>query len=197
MSLILRQSCQSILDANGFWNFHVEINNDLEMYIAGECGQPFCPVKGVKFSRRSPSTREVQYAAELLDAFMAKHAAAMRDFIDMKHAIEEHATSEPVRSYKNGKGEKVQRVDRYGTAGVHVSVGLGHGSKFEVEVTFLRDKDEIEVEAKIGDMADLSKVKLTDRQKKVIDAQREWVRTRRALETRKEKAQQVLANCAI
>lgn len=197
MSLILRQSCQPILDDNGFDNFHVEISNDLEMYIAGECGQPFCPVKGVKFSRRSPSTREVSYAAELLDAFMAKHAVAMRDFIDMKHAIEAHDAVEPIKSYKNGKGEKVQGVDRYGSAGVHVHVKLGHESEFKVEVLFRSDEDEIEVEAKVADMADLTKVKLTEKQKKAIDAQREWVRVRRALMLRREKAQQVLANCAI
>jgi hypothetical protein len=87
MSLILRKKCQTILDGNDVDFLHADIDpNGLFLRLVTECGKPIVTIHGVTFSRKSPTNAEVEYAVELLDAFMVKHGDKLREYVKLSRA---------------------------------------------------------------------------------------------------------------
>ena len=90
MSLKLRKACQSVLDKGSLANYHIRVNeNNRAMTLVGECGKPLVAIYGIKFSSISPSNAEIEYAAELLDAFLTKHLHTIQKAIKAKQAANE------------------------------------------------------------------------------------------------------------
>ena len=81
MSLILRKKCQDLLDSNGMSKFHVGINSVKQMEIQTECGKSVCTIKGVSFSRAIPNMGEIDYAVELMDAFIGTHRKVLKAYL--------------------------------------------------------------------------------------------------------------------
>lgn len=87
MSLLLRKACQPILDAANMPNHHVEIdinNMNKHLHIVGECGQPLIQIQGITFSRNTPTKTEIEYAAELLQAFLVKYHSKIDEYLTRK-----------------------------------------------------------------------------------------------------------------
>ena len=97
MSLVLRKACQPLLDDAELSNYHVEISQNKNMNIVGECGSLFVTVKGVTFSRLAPTNPEIAYAVELLDAFLAKHTPLLRKVTKLR--IEVNAVQTEINNY--------------------------------------------------------------------------------------------------
>lgn len=96
MSLVLRDKCQTVLDNAGLNNMHCRINGNKILTISGECGQPIAVIYGIKFARQDPTMREISFAAELLDGFIATHKKKLntylrlrRDFLALKEPAKE------------------------------------------------------------------------------------------------------------
>lgn len=85
MSLQLRQLCQPKLDGMGLSKYHVRIENKKYhqrcMLIVGECGKTLTTISGIEFSRNNPVKAEIDYAAELLEAFLIKHGVDIKAFV--------------------------------------------------------------------------------------------------------------------
>ena len=87
MSLQLRQACQSSLDGIGLTKYHVSVRNERydkqrkSMLIVGECGKLLTEITGILFSRLNPTKIEITYAVELLEVFLVKHGADIKDFV--------------------------------------------------------------------------------------------------------------------
>jgi len=78
MSLMLRKTCEECLYKAGLESFHVQINTDNKyLEIVTECGKPFVSVSGITFARLTPTIAEIDYAEELLTAFIIKHKIAI------------------------------------------------------------------------------------------------------------------------
>lgn len=110
MSLILRRTCQPILDKAGMQNFHIEMNEQQRvMEITTECGKSIVSVKGVNFSRKSPGKAEIEYAAELLEAFIMKYKKAILKYVALKDVYDAIA---PVPMYAADESYKIlyQRI---------------------------------------------------------------------------------------
>jgi len=73
MSLMLRKSCQEVLDNYGISDLHASMDTYLKLSIVSECGKPFVTIQGVEFTRQIPTKLEIDYATELLDNFLATH----------------------------------------------------------------------------------------------------------------------------
>lgn len=84
MSLTLREKCQPVLDQYGLQNYHIEIEPNRGMEICGECGQRLVKVKGVTFSKSSPTLKEMEYSIELLDSFLIKHITILKRMMAQK-----------------------------------------------------------------------------------------------------------------
>ena len=87
MSLILRKTCQSVLDDNGLGQYHVDISQDKFLSIVGECGQPLVNISGISFHKFQPTRIEIDYAAELLDGFIGSHMEDIQNFIKQRDAF--------------------------------------------------------------------------------------------------------------
>lgn len=75
MSLMLRKSCQEILDKYHIDDLHVSIDSRERLAIVSECGKPFMTIQGIHFNRQQPTSAEIEYATELLDNFLLTHIA--------------------------------------------------------------------------------------------------------------------------
>lgn len=85
MSLQLRQLCQPKLDGMGLSKYHVRIESrkyhTRNMLIVGECGKALTSISGIEFSRNNPVKAEIEYAVELLEAFLVKHGVDIKAFV--------------------------------------------------------------------------------------------------------------------
>ena len=70
---MLRKACQDVLDIYQVDDLHASIDYHLKLAIVSECGKPFVTIQGVEFNRQIPTKLEIEYAAELLDNFLATH----------------------------------------------------------------------------------------------------------------------------
>lgn len=116
MSLMLRKTCQVVLDDFGYTNLHAAINSSSKMLVLKTpCGKPFAVVHGVVFARLQPTNTEVEYAAELLAEWMTRNADKLEAYVDAKAFLEKNSASEKLlrfnwekegfevkRSYKGG-----------------------------------------------------------------------------------------------
>lgn len=85
MSLMLRKACQEILDNEGLSQYHAEIGpHRKELQIVTECGQPLVQIWGIRFNKLTPTGNEIEYATELLDAFISTHKKDIIKFITAK-----------------------------------------------------------------------------------------------------------------
>lgn len=83
MSLMLRKACQEILDTNVLQNYHVDINVDTkQLDIVGECGRILVSIAGIKFVKLQPSRAEIEYAVELLNAFLVAHSSRIYTYLE-------------------------------------------------------------------------------------------------------------------
>lgn len=80
MSLVLRKKCQPVLDSAGLGNYHVAMSSNLNLLIAGECGQPLIVISGIAFSKKAPTNGEIDYAVELLQDFVDSHLPTIKAF---------------------------------------------------------------------------------------------------------------------
>lgn len=88
MSLMLRKSCQTILDNNNLGQFHTEINEaSKSLSLVSECGKPLVYIHGISFSRLTPTKDEITYATELFDIFMTKHKNQINKYIQEKAVL--------------------------------------------------------------------------------------------------------------
>jgi hypothetical protein len=72
------------------------------MQLATECGKPVTTIKGVQFSRRSPTMGEVDYAVELLDAFLIKHRDTIYKAVNNMFKLRELEEEPPLPNYTYG-----------------------------------------------------------------------------------------------
>ncbi len=77
MSLILRQQCQPILNEYGLGDYHTRINSNKYLSITGPCGQPLFAISGIEFVRPQPTSKEIEFAVELLVDFCLQHKTAI------------------------------------------------------------------------------------------------------------------------
>jgi hypothetical protein len=81
--LLLRQSCQPILDTVGLSDFHTTIQNKC-LTIVGPCGQPLVSIGGIQFAKSTISSDEREFATELFAKFIDKHGTAIVDYVTQK-----------------------------------------------------------------------------------------------------------------
>lgn len=88
MSLKVRKACQEILDTIPLLrNFHVEVNKTYKcLDLVSECGKSLVIIHGISFSRANPSKDEIEYAAELFNAFLVKHRSKLESCIKQNQA---------------------------------------------------------------------------------------------------------------
>lgn len=84
--LLLRKSCQEILDANGFSMLHVEIQNKY-MCIVGECGKNVVSISGISFASTRINSDERAYATQLFAKFITKYVDKIKALINAKKAL--------------------------------------------------------------------------------------------------------------
>jgi hypothetical protein len=84
--LLLRQSCQPLLDSAGLSDLHVSIENKC-LTIVGSCGKPIVTIGGIKFSRTTVSAEEREFATSLFDKFLIKYNSDIVAFITAKKAF--------------------------------------------------------------------------------------------------------------
>jgi hypothetical protein len=107
MSLVLRQKCQQLLDDNNLSMLHADINaHNYYMELATECGKPVTTIKGVQFSRRSPTMGEIDYAVKLLDAFLVKHRDIIYKAVNKMFRLRELEAEPPIPVYSYGHGKE-------------------------------------------------------------------------------------------
>lgn len=88
MSLQLRKMCQPILDNAGLSNYHVRINDHhYTLSITEECGKSLFDINGIQFTRKAPTKTEMEYGAELLNAFLIKHAIKINEYNKIKSTM--------------------------------------------------------------------------------------------------------------
>ena len=108
MSIILRKEGQELLDGLGLQNYHFAIADNNDMRIVGECGKPLCTVKGVMFTRKTPAMREIDYALELADAYLAKHLPLLRELIHLQKYEDTMDMSGITTQYHSGKLDTIR-----------------------------------------------------------------------------------------
>lgn len=84
--LLLRKSCQEILDANGLSMLHVEIQNKY-MCIVGECGKNVVSISGISFSSTRMNSNERAYATQLFAKFITKYIDKLKELIKLRANI--------------------------------------------------------------------------------------------------------------
>jgi hypothetical protein len=84
--LLLRQTCQPILDSYGLSELHVVIQ-DKTLTIVGSCGKPLVAIGGITFSKSSISEKERTFATELFETFMVKYSADIIKYVTEKKAF--------------------------------------------------------------------------------------------------------------
>jgi len=114
MSLILRKECQDVLDNFSLNNYHVAISDNKSLRVVGECGKPLFSVRGIVFSRNTPSAKEIEYAVELLEDFLGTHILIINEMMEAQEKLADH----PVPDDQDGmfsaaKGESV-KISREG-----------------------------------------------------------------------------------
>lgn len=87
MSLILRQQCQPVLNEYGLGDYHVRINDSKYLSVTGPCGKPMFSVSGIEFVRAQPTSKEIEFAVELLTDFCLTHKATIRTALIAKKAL--------------------------------------------------------------------------------------------------------------
>jgi hypothetical protein len=106
MSLLLRKATQDLLIKFNLGEYHIDINQELDMVIVGECGNYLCTVKGVTFSRKSPTKAEINFAVELLNKFLTTHKSKINKVISTKADWKLNSPNENLWS-----GNKIRQID--------------------------------------------------------------------------------------
>lgn len=83
MSLILRKNCQKHLNHIGLTSFYTDINDNKDMVVKTKCGKVFFIVKGISFSRKTPSKSELEYAEELFVRYLIENKKIIEKYIDL------------------------------------------------------------------------------------------------------------------
>lgn len=99
MSLQLRQQAEKVLERHKLNNYHVRIDDALYMNIVGECGQPLVTIYGIKFTKKTPTKSEIEYALTLLDSFLIKHSK------DIKHYVAKYIEFKKLPEVMHEKGK--------------------------------------------------------------------------------------------
>jgi len=88
MSLILRKQCQDVLDTFKLQEYHTAISESQNcLKIVTECGKPLVNIIGIKFNRQQPTIAEIEFAVELLTAFLGTHAPTINSYITKLRAF--------------------------------------------------------------------------------------------------------------
>jgi len=85
MSLLIRKSCQPVLDAAGYPMFHCTTDNsryEPHLVIFTSCGKPFVEVHGVRFSRYKPVIAECESSGELLKQWLDRHLVDFEEYVE-------------------------------------------------------------------------------------------------------------------
>lgn len=93
---MLRKECEDVLESFGLGHLHASVSNHFKLAIVSECGKPFMVIQGIQFNRLIPSTKEITYAAELLDTFLGIHALDILEYISSNEKFKKLKT--PVNS---------------------------------------------------------------------------------------------------
>ena len=115
MSLILRDLCQSFLDDVGLQNYHVEIAQNKQLTIVGECGQTLVTIKGVTFSRFAPTKEEINISMPLFNAFLVKHIKTLKEYVATKEELQKLPSLEEVK-------KKIKGLDHFDSGNYHNSI---------------------------------------------------------------------------
>ena len=142
MSLILRQMAQDKLDAAGFPNLHADIDVNLHLSIKTECGKPLVSIFGITFSRKAPTIKEMEYAIELFEAFLAKHNSTitkaldlqkqLNDLVEPTHTDMEFETKYSSDTVKFIKGENTVTFKSDGTLHSHSKMDRETFNNFKI-----------------------------------------------------------------
>lgn len=88
MSLLLRQSCQNVLDGVKLTEYHVRIDDSTKtLVVSSTCGKPLFSIPGIQFASLRPTRVEIDYAVELLDTFVLTHADSITAYLKAYHAF--------------------------------------------------------------------------------------------------------------
>ncbi len=88
MSLMLRKTCQIVLDNYNLQNYHVTISETTKcLAIVTECGKPLANIEGITFSRICPTKDEIVYASELLRDFLTTHKVQFGLYVTARNAF--------------------------------------------------------------------------------------------------------------
>lgn len=110
MSLVLRQLTQEMLDKNGLSMLHAEVSDYKKLTLVGECGQPFLTANGIRFSKKIPSVREVEYAAQLLEKYVNKNKKKIQQAIEARRRRKEAEEEKSAKRF-----EEIKSIDsQYG-----------------------------------------------------------------------------------
>ena len=136
MSLMLRKACQPILDESNLQNYHTEIDNDSGdrcLRIVGECGKPLMQINGINFSRAAPTKVEIEYATELLQAFLVKYKNKIDKYVTGLRKNGTEPTDKDVKTYIGYGSIEVAYTDSE-TVTVTIEIREDGGTKVDVRV---------------------------------------------------------------
>lgn len=120
MSLLFRKECQDVLNSYGLTQYHTEINGNKNISVTSECGKPLFTIKGIRFSKSSPTNKECDYALELFTKFMRKHEDIINQYIAAY--VDVQAAALPADLYDSNRPSNVYA---YSNANGPVYVKLG------------------------------------------------------------------------
>lgn len=84
--LLLRKSCQEILDANGFDMLHIEVQNK-HLCIVGEHCENIVSINGINFTKQTIDENERDYVTELFRIFITKYKKKLKALINARKAL--------------------------------------------------------------------------------------------------------------
>ena len=84
--LLLRKSCQEVLDAHGFDMLHIEVHNKY-LCIVGECGKKIVSISGISFANTRINENERIYATELFAKFIDKYKDEIKKLILLRKEL--------------------------------------------------------------------------------------------------------------
>lgn len=86
--LLLRKSCQEVLDAHGLDMLHIEVQNKY-LCIVGECGKNIVSINGINFTKSKINENERDYATELFYTFIKKYKKKLKALINARKALKD------------------------------------------------------------------------------------------------------------
>jgi hypothetical protein len=181
MSLILRKLAQEKLDAAGFPNIYADINNSLYMQLSTECGRPIAQINGVSFSRKAPTNAEIDYAVELLEAFLVKHKTTMDTAINLEHKYKDLENPPEIPGVEADQRYGKLRVKIYINEDTYVTINDSGIVYFDNQLT-------VDI---------LNKIKITKTQIDNANKLFKWCEKLQEVSSLKSKAWSVLNQCDI